>query len=157
MDSLRQELTDLGWQVEDTDPLRITLRVNDGNEIADLLRQGGVECEFADPEFTVLMCTPENSEEELRRIAAALGRSTKPPAPSVQLPMAKGERVLSVRQAMFAPRETVAAEHSVGRICGAPTVACPPAIPIAVSGERIGEAALALFQHYGVRTVDVLK
>ena len=157
LDGLRLELTNLGWQVECTDPLRITLRVNDGNAIADLLRQGGVECEFADPEFVVLMCTPENSEEELRRIAAALGKNIDPPAPSVSLPMAKGERVLSVRQAMFAPRETVAAEHSVGRICGAPTVACPPAIPIAVSGERIGEAALALFQHYGVRTVDVLK
>ena len=64
--------------------------------------------------------------------------------------------MLSVRQALFAPHETVPAEAALGRICGAPTVACPPAIPIAVSGERIGPEALALFRYYGVETVDVL-
>jgi len=53
--------------------------------------------------------------------------------------------------------ETIPAEQALGRICGVPTVACPPAIPIAVSGERIGPEALALFRHYGVRTVDVIK
>jgi arginine/lysine/ornithine decarboxylase len=65
--------------------------------------------------------------------------------------------VLSIRQALFAPHETVPVEQALGRVCGAPTVACPPAIPIAVSGERIGEAAVALFHRYGIRTVDVLK
>ena len=64
---------------------------------------------------------------------------------------------MSVREALFAPRETVPAGESLGRICGAPTVSCPPAVPIAVSGERIGEAALALFRRHGVKTVDVLK
>ena len=51
----------------------------------------------------------------------------------------------------------VPAERALGRVCGAPTVSCPPAIPIAVSGERIGEAALTLFRHYGVKQVDVVR
>ena len=62
-----------------------------------------------------------------------------------------------MRQALFAPHETVPAEQALGRVCGAPTVSCPPAIPIAVSGERIGPEALELFRHYGVQTVDVMK
>ena len=45
----------------------------------------------------------------------------------------------------------------LGRVCGAPTVSCPPAVPIAVSGERIGPEALALFHYYGVKRVDVLQ
>ena len=52
---------------------------------------------------------------------------------------------------------TVPAEESLGRVCGAPTVSCPPAVPVAVSGERIGAEALALFRYYGVKYVDVLK
>lgn len=157
LDGLRRELTALGWQVEHTDPLRLTLRVHDGRAVAEQLRRGGVECEYADPEFVVLMCTPENTPEEFSRVSAALGENDEPPARPVSLPLAKGERVISVRQALFAPCETVPAEKALGRICGAPTVACPPAIPIAVSGERIGAEAVALFQHYGVQTVDVLK
>ena len=64
---------------------------------------------------------------------------------------------MSLRQALLAPQETVPAEESLGRICGAPTVSCPPAIPIAVSGERIGSQALALFRYCGVERVDVVK
>ena len=49
------------------------------------------------------------------------------------------------------------AEASLGRVCGAPTVSCPPAIPIAVTGERISREALELFRYYGVETVNVLR
>ena len=46
---------------------------------------------------------------------------------------------------------------AVGRVCALPTVSCPPAIPIVVSGEVIGPAALELFAAYGVETVSVVK
>jgi len=141
--------------VEDADPLRLTLRCS-GTKTADLLRENGVECEYADPESLVLMLTPENEERELEQLKAVLGRCETIPE-RVALPLAKGERICSIRQALFAPHEAIPAEESLGRICGAPTVACPPAIPIAVSGERIGVEALELFRHYGVKMVDVLK
>ena len=63
----------------------------------------------------------------------------------------------SIRQALFAPHEGVPAASSQGRICGIPTVGCPPAVPIAVAGEEITPEALALFERYGVGQVDVLK
>ena len=37
------------------------------------------------------------------------------------------------------------------------TGSCPPAIPIVVSGERIGPAALKFFARYGIKNVAVLK
>ena len=46
---------------------------------------------------------------------------------------------------------------ALGRICAMPTVSCPPAIPIAVSGEEITPAALELMQRYGVTEVSVLR
>lgn len=158
--ALGKTLSANGWQVEPSDPLRLTLRAPSGLtglDLADRLRRGGAECEYADRDFLVLMTTPENTPEDLARVPAALGANRAPAAPAVSLPLAKGERALSIREALFAPQESVPAEESLGRVCGAPTVGCPPAVPIAVSGERIGPEALALFRYYGVKRVDVLK
>jgi len=77
--------------------------------------------------------------------------------PQPPLPLARGERVCSAREALFAPREAIPAAQSLGRVCGAPTVGCPPAIPVVVSGERIGPEALELFRRYGVEQVEVLR
>ncbi|WP_300751945.1 amino acid decarboxylase [uncultured Oscillibacter sp.] len=159
LEALGKTLSANGWQVDPSDPLRLTLRAPaglTGLDLADRLRRGGAECEYADRDFLVLMTTPENTPEDLARVSAALGENRAPAAPAVSLPLAKGERVLSIREALFAPQESVPAEESLGRICGAPTVSCPPAVPIAVSGERIGPEALALFHYYGVKRVDVL-
>ncbi len=60
-------------------------------------------------------------------------------------------------QAVFATQETIPAGSALGRVCALPTVSCPPAIPIVVSGEVIGPAALELFTAYGVETVSVVK
>ena len=155
---LREKLTAAGWRVEPSDPLRVTVaapRGVTGQELAGQLRRQGVECEYADRDFLVLMATPENTPEELAQAAAALGQCPGEANPP-QLPLARGERACSIRQAAFAPRETVDAAHSLGRVCGLPTVGCPPAIPIAVSGERITPEALALFACYGIEQVEVL-
>ena len=153
---VRETLRRHGWTVEDTDPLRLTL-TGSGLWMARLLRENGMECEYADPESLVLMLTPETHGDDLRRLVETLGINAAAPVLPQILPQAKGGQVVSIRQALFSPHESIPASQALGRICGAPTVACPPAIPIAVSGERIGEEALRLFEHYHVDTVDVLK
>ena len=161
IDMLRGRLTANGWHVLAGDPLKLTIDAcaagTTGTALAQRLRESGIECEFADPETLVLMLTPDNSAEDLSKLESALGRNENSPRPWPELPTAKGERVLSVREAVFSPHELIPAHKSLDRICGAPTVACPPAIPIAVSGERITQEALALFKHYGVSEVDAVK
>ena len=152
-------LTAAGWQVEPSDPLRLTVRDPagmTGGQLANRLRENGVECEYADLDFLVLMLTPENRAADIERLVYAIGTNDAvyAPAPQLTLPLARGERVCSVREALFAPRETIPAARSLGRVCGAPTVGCPPAIPIAVSGEQIGPEALELFRRYGVEQVE---
>ena len=155
---LRERLTAAGWRVEPSDPLRVTVaapRGVTGQELAGQLRRQGAECEYADRDFLVLMATPENTPEELAQAAAALGQCPGEANPP-QLPLAPGGRACPIPQGGSAPRETVDAAHSLGRVCGLPTVGCPPAIPIAVSGERITPEALALFAYYGIEQVEVL-
>lgn len=161
LNALKCQLTENGWHVLPSDPLKLTIDAcaagTTGAVLAQQLRENGIECEFADSETLVLMLTPENTEDDLARLQRALGRNDAHARPWPELPAAKGERRLSVREAMFAPHELIPAREALGRICGAPTVACPPAIPIAVSGEVITGEALTLFEHYGVDEVDIVQ
>lgn len=156
---LRRELSSLGWQTLPSDPLKVTIDAASGGltgaQLAERLRAGGVECEYADERCLVLMVTPENAESDLARISSACGQANRPtvclPFPTVRAP-----RACSIREAMLAPQELVPAARSIGRICGAPTVACPPAIPVAVSGEVITEEAVEVFARCGVTSVSVV-
>ncbi len=156
----RQALRQNGWQAEESDPLRLTLRAPEkmtGVMLAQRLREAGMECEYADGEHLVMMLTPQNRPEELHRLIETLGRNERPPKPAEKLLLPKARQEMSIREAMLRPQERVPAEKALGRICGSPTVACPPAIPIAVSGERIGPEAAALFRRYSVESVEVVK
>ncbi len=156
LEEIRARLRDAGWEVLESDALRLTLR-GDGPEMARRLRAGGVEMEYSDRDHLVLMATPENAPEDLERAVRALGRNDLPPHAPPDLPIARGEAVLTPREALFAPRERVPIEQALGRICGAPTVSCPPAVPVVVSGERIGPEAVALMRYLGLGEADVLR
>ena len=54
------------------------------------------------------------------------------------------------------PTEKIATEESVGRICGAINVSCPPAVPIVIAGEKIGEKEKDLLLYYGVKEIEVI-
>ena len=160
LDALRRELHDCGWQTLPSDALRVTIDAASGGltgeQLADRLRACGIECEYADERYLVLMATPENPESDFARIPAACGRPGTPVA-CVPMPVVRAERACSIREAMLAPQELVPAAQSLGRVCGAPTVACPPAIPVAVSGEIITEEAVRVFQRCGVQSVSVVR
>ena len=160
---LKEELRDGGWKIEISDPLKLTICVSEyasGHELADFLRSSGIECEYADEDFVVLMMTPENTDDDyliLKESLLSFDFSKTSKISKGQMSPIHCEQKLSIREAFFAMQETVAVEASVGRICGIPSIGCPPAIPIATPGEEINEAAVALFRHYGIKNVMVVK
>ena len=156
LERLRQRLRANGWTLEASDPLRLTLR-GDVAHMTERLRRARIEWEYADPDFLVLMATPDNAPDDFRRLSDALGIWDAPSPPYPRLPVAYAERVLSPRDALFCPHERVPVEQAVGRICAAPLVGCPPAIPVVVSGERIPADALPLFRYYRMTEVDVVR
>ena len=153
------------------EPMKLTLDAAalglTGQALAEELRRNGMECEYADPRYLVLMFTPENPEQDfvrleqtLKQLCARAALPAKQPDDRAELFGALARQACSrctVRQAVFAPQETIPAAESLGRVCAMPTVSCPPAIPLVVSGEVIGPAALELFAAYGVETVSVVK
>ncbi len=144
------------------EPLKITIYPRHygytGTELADVLRKNGIECEFADPDFLVLMLTPAITEADLRHLVDALTSLPRRPSITTAPPsVGRPEKVLSIREALLSPSETIPVCESLGRILASASVGCPPAVPIVVCGERIDENAIACFQYYGIQTVTVTK
>lgn len=161
LSQLRQTLSDFGWKCWGDEPLKLTLNAafcgQDGRYLADQLRKAGIECEHADRDFLVLMATPETSPAHLTRIKQALGRAPHAPArqPLVGLTYPPCQ-VLSIRQAIFSKSEEISTQQALGRVLASPTVSCPPAVPILVSGERIDEDAQRVFGEHGIDTLRVV-
>lgn len=160
--ALRGKLGALSWHTAGAEPLKLTLETAKcgyfGGELAGLLRAAGVECEYADPDALVFMVTPENTREDFERLYSAMeGIPIKPAILRTPPEFSPPRRVLGVREAVFAPQERIPAHAAAGRVMGAAAVHCPPAVPVVVSGEEIGEDALAVFAYYGIAEVDVIK
>ena len=71
--------------------------------------------------------------------------------------LAEQKRALSIREAVFSPKERVEVSSSAGRICAESAVSCPPAVPIAVCGEIISNEQISLFKKYGIEYISVVK
>lgn len=161
LEALKSSLSAAGWTLAGDEPMKLTLcpkgRGYTGAELAELLEARGIVCEFADPDYCVFMFSPANPASDLAALAAAL-EALPVQAPIGALPpkLGRPERVLPPREAMLAPFETLPRAQCLGRVLAAPTVSCPPAVPILVCGERIDAQALALFAYYGLDRLDIV-
>ena len=159
---LKERLTAHGYLLCGEDPLRLTFDAGrfgyTGEELATLLRREKLVPEFADPDFTVLMISPENSEDELSRLEDTLLAIPKRQAVLHRAPRYHALRqLLSPREAYFSERETVPVPLCAGRILASPAVRCPPAIPIVACGEEIDGEAIKRMLYYGVSSCTVVK
>ena len=163
VEKIKKHLTECGVCVLNGGPLKITVSPRSvgytGYELADYLRDNNIECEFADDEYIVLMVSTSNTDKDFDRLTHAFEKlSKKPPLnPCKPFEAEKHECLMRVREAMFAPREVIPVSLSEGRILASPTVSCPPAVPIVVSGEKITEADVKKFARYGITEVEVIK
>ena len=124
--------------------------------MAEHLRSRHIECEFADPDFCVLMLTPQSDIPSLMFLEGALTHlkqrtpiCTAPPA------LAMPQAALSVREALMRPSVLCPIEEAEGKILANASISCPPAIPIAICGERLDRACIDLFRYYGIEQVRV--
>ena len=161
LDVLKTGLAGRGWKLWGEEPLKLTLHASAsgwaGCDLADLLRVGGVEPEFADGDYVVLMASGSTTQEDLQKLADALDCASPRPSDPVTPTMARGKKRMSIRKAIFAPSEELPLEDCLGRVLAAPSVSCPPAVPILVCGEEIDQAAIDCFRYYGHKTCVVVK
>lgn len=158
---LKVRLTEKGYPLCGCEPMKLTIAAKGygytGDELAERLLEQGIVCEFSDPDFVVMMFTPEVGQAGLDCLERALCSIEKrdkayPKPPVVPVP----ECVLSVREALLLPSEELALNECKGKLLAAANVSCPPAIPIVICGERIDDLAIACFEYYGITTCRVI-
>lgn len=160
--ALRQRLISYGYQLYGDEPLKLTVETKPfgylGTELAALLTEQGIVCEFSDPDYLVMMISPELGQEGIAHLEQALfSIPARTPILETAPVLTAKQSILSVRGAMLAPSEIIDVSQSLGRILSAPSVGCPPAVPILVCGEQIDSNAISCFQYYGIRTCHVVK
>ena len=163
--TLKTKLAERGYSLFGDESTKITIKTKEygyaGDELADILRENDIECEFADRDYLVLMLTPQNTDEELYIIEKTLLSIDKKEekesesliTPTFCLPMYEK----SPREAALSPCEMLHLDECIGRICALATVGCPPAVPIVVSGEVIDETAAETLRYYGITECLVVK
>lgn len=162
VDNYKTVLKDHGYALYGSEPLKLTVAPKSfgytGKELAALLLEKNIVVEFSDPDFTVMMVTPETGADGLERLTRVMLSIPKRRAICDTPPvLTQAERVMSPREAMLSPSENVPTSHCLGRILAATSVACPPAVPIVVSGERISREAVNAFEYYGISSCAVVK
>ncbi len=144
------------------EPLKITadfrsFAVDGFEDSGDYFRSFGIEPEYCDGDFTVFMVSPFNSEDDFMRLEAAFDNIRLTERVREEFTFEKSVQAMSVREAVFAQSEEISVLCASGRVCAAPSVSCPPAIPIAVSGEIITKKHISVFEHYGIKKIAVIK
>lgn len=157
---LKEDLKTHGYRLTGQEAMKITIAPKDfgytGNQLAEILRQNGMECEFSDPDYLVLMVSPQTQRYGLEKLRSTLCSLTrKPPMTDSPPSFVPGKPCLRIREAMLSSCALISVEESEGRILAAASVGCPPAVPIAVCGERIDRHAIDCFRYYGIQSVIV--
>lgn len=162
VDGLKNTLVQHGYTVLSGEPMKITISTKEfgytGNEIANLLMECDIYPEFYDSDYIVLMPSPYNTKDDLKRLETCLcGIEGKPILVNKLPKLEQSKKAMNVRQALFSSSITLDVSKSLGQVCSGVTVSCPPAILPVIPGEVISESSIEVMKYYGIETVRVVK
>ena len=158
---VKAQLREAGFPLTGQEPLKLTILPKacgyTGEALAGILEEKNVFCEFADPDYLVLMLPVEYDPDlpaQLTKVLLSVPRRepvlTSPPV------LHPCETVLPPHEALFRPSRFIPTKDAAGSIMADPTVSCPPAIPVVCSGERIEAWAVEAMEYYGITQVRVV-
>lgn len=162
VDGLKNTLVQHGYTILSGEPMKITISTKEfgytGNEIANLLMECDIYPEFYDSDYIVLMPSPYNTKDDLKRLETCLcGIERKPLLINKPPKLEQSKKAMNVRQALFSSSITLDVSKSLGQVCSSVTVSCPPAILPVIPGEVISESSIEVMKYYGIETVRVVK
>lgn len=158
----KDQLRRHGWQLTGDEPTKLTIMPKSygytGTALGAILEKHRIYAEFADPDYLVLMLSPQNQPQEtayIQDVLCALPR--RAPLTDTLPAVPVSETVIHPHDVMYADTELLPVADCSGRICAEFTLSCPPAVPIVMCGERIPPDAVRAMQYYGIRFCTVLR
>ncbi len=160
--NFKKKLRKMGFVLIDKEPLKIVIQAKasgyTGTELAELLANQGIFCEFSDPDYLVMMLTPENGLSALKQLEHVFCKiPMKDPILVFPPKTSRGRICMTPKDALFSPSAEINVENAVGRCLAEAGITCPPAVPIAICGETITEEHIKAFLYYGIKKVRVIK
>ena len=162
LELMKSRFTEKGYTLLGNEPMKLTIFARDygytGEKLASEIAERGGECEFSDPDVTVMMPSPQLGDDGLTRLESILSDIKRlDPLSRPALPSPKPRRILSPKEAIFSGSEEIPTEECRGRIQASASVACPPAVPLVICGEEIDNDTVSLLNYYGIKKCRVVK
>ncbi|MEF9984391.1 MAG: aminotransferase class I/II-fold pyridoxal phosphate-dependent enzyme [Oscillospiraceae bacterium] len=122
------------------------------------LKKYNIEHEYMSDTHCVLMPSVFNSDDELNRVLKLIENIT-PIGESIEFSstFVEPKSVMSIRKAMFSPKEIIDVSDSLGRISASVKSKCPPGIPLLIPGEIIDDKVIKILKKYGILKVTVVQ
>jgi arginine/lysine/ornithine decarboxylase len=159
VENLKKKLRTNAYSLFEKEALKITVCTKTygytGTEFGEILRSKGIEPEFCDNDFCVLMLNVENDLSKIER--ALLSIKAKNPIILFPPTAKKRERVISAKEALFSESEEIDVTESLGRVVSEITIGCPPAVPLITCGEKIDETVIKCLTYYVIEKIKVIK
>ena len=130
-----------------------------GNDLAERLRENGIECEYCDEYYVTFLFSITSDEEDYDALADAMEKIIQPKIliRKDETPFVLPEKAMSIREATFSESEKIPVDNAKGRICAHNITHCPPCIPIVVAGEIIDENSINILKRYSICEINVVK
>ncbi len=162
VEKAKATLTEKGYCLFGSEKLKITIDAKKygytGIQLAKILQDKGIIAEFCDPDFVVLMLTPKIGEDGVERLVNALcGVERKKQIFDKAPALIKPKRETDIRSAVLSKSVILPINECEGRVLAQTSVACPPAVPIVISGEIIDKSAIECLKYYGVEKCAVIE
>lgn len=161
LDKIKKSLIECGYSLVGNEKTKLTVNTKAygylGTDFAKALMKNNIISEFYDNDFVVLMLSSENTDEELDYLHSVLKSIPKKAEIKKQeLIYAPLEIALSPREAYFSEKVLISVDNSLNCIYAGTTISCPPAVSLAVCGEKINQSTIDLFKYYGIVNVYVI-
>lgn len=160
--NLHQLKSDFGYK---TDVTKVFIKIDglSGKRLESILEiDFGIEVESASDIGVLILCNMGNKRSDFVYLANALEKIATNNYTDIcylenrkHMPMLTPIIEMSLRDAYYAPKETITKEDAVGRISAEVIAECPPGISILLPGELITEEHLPYLNDY--TTLEVVK
>lgn len=156
IEKLKSDLSDK-YNFIDGEPFHITITGINGDDMAEKLRKYNIECEYSDFNCIVLLSSPLNNHDDFTELKNALINIIPEKSNSDEkIIFPEPPQIISLREAFFAQSVETDVEKAEGKICASLKVPCPPAIPIAICGEKITKECIEIYKKYKIEKVNIV-
>ena len=149
------------YELKTDDPLKLVLDSYKagmtGKELLKFLHSFGIEGEYADNRYVILILSPLLNKNDYRRLKKALSSlPAKKPISTKGEALPSTNQKKTLREALFSEQIRIKATKSAGKISAETIYLCPPGIPLVIPGEEITPAAEEELKKAGVSHLNVL-